>query len=61
MENYLPFTPTPLVSKNGAQWTEMQELKTGNKPHLKELMEKLKIAGPFYYELVDGKYVITDR
>ncbi len=57
-ENY-DIKPTPLVSKNGAQWKEMQELKNGKKPHLKELMERLKIAGPFYYEMVDGKYVIT--
>lgn len=53
--------PTPLVSKNGEQWKEMQELKAGNKPHLKKLMEELNIAGPFYYELVNGKYIITDR
>lgn len=58
-ENYT-LKPTPLVSKNGEQWKEMQELKAGNKPHLKKLMEELNIAGPFYYELVDGKYVITD-
>lgn len=59
-ENY-EIKPTPLVSKNGAQWKEMQELKAGKKPHLKELMKKLKIAGPFYYELVDGNYVITNQ
>lgn len=54
LENIETVKAAPLVCFEGFQWKELTE----DRPHLKKLIQELKIEGPFYYTFSNIKYDI---